>query len=284
MIEPSELEKKQQQDDFKTEHKAALSIVFQLVRYVPSGSLWVFASFIRNQDWLSAVIAFPIVVIMVAWSAYSKDFLLQIQQKIDDYSNADPIQRNFLTHIANPNAKTADLSGADLSGIDLSGVDLSGADLRYANLSGADLRYANLSYADLSGADLTLTEFRYANLSGADLRYVNLSDANLKYANLSRANLNCTLLKGTNFSDANLSEALLFFINLREVLNLEPFQLKAKPSPFLCNVALPNYSQQTNINPDRACNRMPQLLSDRYNISLEEARLIVDEALQHRWN
>ena len=242
------------------------------------GSLGIFSYFILNQNWLGAVITFPIMVIMLVWSAYSKGFLLQIQRRMNlSGKSAEFLVRqvqklNFRT--ANPNAETADLSGAELSGIDLSGVDL----------SGANLKYANLRYADLSGANLNHAEFRYADLTGADLRYANLSGANLKYANLSNANLNCTLLNGANFSDANLSGALLFFINLREVLNLEPFQLKVKPSPFLCNVALPNYSQQPNVNPNRACNRFPQLLSDRYNISLEEARLIVDEARQHQWD
>lgn len=269
MVKPSEPEKKQKQEknNFDKKHKAALGIVSQLVRYVPTGvSLWIFGSFILNQDWRAAVITFPIMVIMVAWSVYSKgaESLIPQVQKLD-----------FLNFgIANPNAETADLSGVDLSGADLSGVDL----------SGADLRYANLRYANLSGANLNRAEFRYADLSGADLRYANLRYANLKYANLSDANLSCTLLSGANFSDANLSRALLFYINLREVLNLEPLQLKAKPSPFLCNVALPNYSQQTNVNPNRSCDLLPQLWSDRYNISLEEAQWIVDEARQHQWD
>ena len=278
------VEKKQQ--EFDKEHKAALGIIPQLVRYAPTGaSLWIFGSFILNQDWLNAVITFPIAVIMVAWSTYSKDLLLQIQEKMDlsGKKNAEALiqlqKLNLNFRIANPNAETADLSGIDLSGVDLSGVDLSGA-----NLSGADLRYANLSGVDFSGADLSYAEFRYANLKYADLRYVNLSGANLKYADLSGANLYCTLLSDANFSDANLSGALLFFINLRGVLNLEPFQLKAKPAPFLCNVALPYYSQSTNLNPNRACGQFPQLLSDRYNISLEEAQWIVNEARQHQWD
>ena len=285
MVEPSEPEKKQEQEkeNFEKEHKTALGIGSQLVRYLPTGgSLWIFGSFILNQDWRAALITFPIMVIMVAWSAYSKGFLLQIQERMDlkgkkgASSLIQQVQKlNFLNfRIANPSVETADLRGADFSGIDLSGVDL----------SGADLRYANLRYADLSGANLRYANFRYADLSGADLRYANLRGANLKYANLSDANLNCTLLSGANLSDANLSGALLFFINLREVLNLELLQLKAKPSPFLCNVALPNYSQQPNVNPNRACNRIPQLLSDRYNISLEEAQWIVDEARQHQWD
>ncbi len=196
--------------------------------------------------------------------------------------------------IATRNLETADLSNADLSGIDLSGIDLSGIDLSSANLNCANLSGVNLSgvnlsgvdlvSTDLSGADLSGANLRYANLSGANLRYANLRYANLRYANLSGADLSCTLLSNANFSDTNLSEALLFFINLRSVLNLEPLQLKAKPSPFLCNVALPYYAKQTKLNPNRACGHIPYLLSDRYNIPLEEAQEIVNEARQHHWD
>jgi hypothetical protein len=178
----------------------------------------------------------------------------------------------------------ADLSDADLSGAEFCGADLSGADLSGANLSGASLSGADLINANLSGADLSGANLRFANLSGANLRFANLSGANLKYANLSGADLNCTLLSDANFSDANLSGALLFFVNSREVQNLEPLQLKAKPSPFLCNVALPSYSHQPEVNPNRDCDRIPQLLSARYHISLEEAQGIVNEARQHRWD
>ncbi len=177
------------------------------------------------------------------------------------------------------NLSDANLSDADLSGADLNYADLYGANLSGANLNGADLISANLSGVNLSGADL-----RYANLSGTNLRYANLSGADLRYANLSGADLNCALLSDANLSDTNLSGALLFFINLREVLNLEPLQLEAKPSPFLCNVALPVYSRQPEVNPNRACDLIPQLLSDRYDISLQEAQGIVNEARQHRWN
>ncbi|PSR16644.1 pentapeptide repeat-containing protein [filamentous cyanobacterium CCP3] len=155
------------------------------------------------------------------------------------------------------------LSGVDLSDADFSGVDLSGVDLSGANLSGANLRYANLS--------------------GANLKYTNLSGADLRYANLSGADLNCTLLTDANLSDANLSGALLLFVNSRETQNLEPMQLEAKPSPFLCNVALPAYASRPDVNPNRDCDRIPQLLSARYSISLKEAQEIVNEARQHQW-
>lgn len=170
---------------------------------------------------------------------------------------------------ANRNTEKVNLNDADLSGADFSG----------ANLSGADFINANLSGANLSGTNL-----RYANLSGANLRYTNLSGADLRYANLSGADLNCTLLSDANFSDANLSGALLFFVNSRDVQNLEPIQLEAKPSPFLCNAALPAYASRPDVNPNRDCDRIPQLLSARYDISLEEAQGIVNEAQQHRWD
>ena len=173
----------------------------------------------------------------------------------------------------------ANLSGAILSGADLSGANLSGVDLSHARLSGAELASANLNGANLNGADL-----QYANLSEADLRYTNLSEADLRYANLSGADLNCALLSDANFSEANLSKALLFYINSRNVQNLEPLQLKAQPSPFLCNVALPSYDSHTNVNPNRDCDRIPHLLSTRYRISLEEAQGIVREAQHHRWD
>ena len=178
----------------------------------------------------------------------------------------------------------ANLGGADFSGVDLSSANLNGANLSSANLSGANLNGADLINANLSGADLKRAELRYANLSGADLVSANLKDADLRHANLSGADLKCTFLHGANFSDANLSGALLFFINSREVLNLEPFQLKANPSPVLCNVALPAYAQQPDVDPNRDCDRIPHLLRDRYDISLEEAQEIVNEARQHRWN
>jgi hypothetical protein len=138
---------------------------------------------------------------------------------------------------------------------------------------------ANLSGADLSGANLSDTNLSGATLSGADL-----NGAELNGANLSGANLNGADLISANFSDANLSGALLFFINSREVLNLEPLQLAAKPAPFLCNVALPSYANQPDVDPNRDCDRIPQLLSVRYAISLEEAQGIVNEARQHRWD
>ncbi|MEW6490946.1 MAG: pentapeptide repeat-containing protein [Cyanobacteriota bacterium] len=207
-----------------------------------------------------------------------------------DLSGADLINADLSgADLINADLSGADLSGADLINANLSSAELCGADLINANLSGADLINANLSGTDLinanlSGANLSGANLRYANLSGADLSSANLSGANLKYANLSGADLNCTLLSDANLSNANLSGALLFFVNSREVRNLEPLQLQAQRSPFLCNVALPSYSHQRKVNPNRDCDRIPQLLSDRYNISLEEAQGIVNEARQHRWD
>ena len=93
---PVEPEKKQEQekekDNFENERKASLGVISQLVRYVPTGgSLWIFASSLKEQDWLSTLITFPLMVIMVAWSAYSKSFLLQIQAIMDQQGKEDAI-------------------------------------------------------------------------------------------------------------------------------------------------------------------------------------------------
>ncbi len=270
-----------------------------------------------TRKWVIGAIATPVLLWMVLSLCLVPDRRLQAA----DNDRLSPNERATLTHLhratlisdlgtiaavaggvvlllncyaAKSNAETVDLSGADFCGADLRdanlrGADLSSADLNGADLGGADLKDANLNganliSANLSGANLSGAKFRYADLSGADLRYANLSGADLKCANLSGADLNCTLLSDANFSDANLSGALIFFTNLREVLNLEPLQLEAKPSPFLCNVALPSYSKKPEVNPNRACGRIPQLLSTRYDIPLEEAQKIVEEARQHHWN
>lgn len=197
--------------------------------------------------------------------------------------------RSTAPAIATVDLNGANLNGADLNGIDLSSASLIGANLNGANLAGANLAGANLSginliSANLSGADLSGANLRYADLSEANLVSANLSSADLRQANLSGADLNCTILSDANLGDANLSGALLFFTNLRDVLNLELLQLEAQPSPILCHVALPTYSQQPEINPNRACNRLPHLLSARYDLSPEEAQGIVNEARQHRWD
>jgi hypothetical protein len=238
-----------------------------------------------NKWWVIGAIATPVFLWMVWWLWLLPDRRLQTdngrlslnERTTLAYPHRDTLISDLGTmaavaggvflllnfRMAKSNEATADLGGTDFCGTDLSGVNLNGADFCGVDLSGANLGGANLSGADLSGSGL-----RYANLSGADLRYANLSGADLRYANLSGADLNCTLLSDANLSDANLGGALLFFINSREVQNLEPLQLEAKPSPFLCNIALPAYAHQPAVNPNRDCDRIPQLLSARYDISL----------------
>ncbi len=202
-----------------------------------------------------------------------------------DFSSLDLSAADFSgANLSGANFSRALLYGANLSGADLNGANLNDAELCGANLSRVNLNGADLVNANLSGTNLNDASLRYANLSGGNFRYANLSGADFRHANLSEADLNCTLLSRANFSDANLSRALLFFTNLREVLNLELPQLEADPSPFLCHVALPTYGQQTELDANRACDRIPQLLSARYRISVEEAQWIVNEARQHPWD
>ncbi|MGK7897714.1 MAG: hypothetical protein AB4372_29880 [Xenococcus sp. (in: cyanobacteria)] len=92
MTNSSEPENKQKKEkgDFDKERQASLGFISQLVRFAPTGgSLWIFGSFIKDQDWLSAIITFPIMVIMVAWSAYSKSFLLKVQERMGEIGKKD---------------------------------------------------------------------------------------------------------------------------------------------------------------------------------------------------
>ncbi len=59
-------------------------------------------------------------------------------------------------------------------------------------------------------------------------------------------------------------------------------QFNGDEPPLLCNIALPSYLN--DIDPDRDCDQMPQALSDRYNIPLEEAQQIVDVARKKQWD
>lgn len=94
MTDPVEPEKKQEPEkeksDFEKEREASLGFISELVRYAPTGgSLWIFGSFIKEEKWLSALITFPIMVIMVAWSAYYKSFLLRIKEVYSERGKQD---------------------------------------------------------------------------------------------------------------------------------------------------------------------------------------------------
>ncbi|NET51528.1 MAG: pentapeptide repeat-containing protein, partial [Merismopedia sp. SIO2A8] len=172
--------------------------------------------------------------------------------------------------------RDADLFNAYLSDAVLTFADLRDADLRNADLSDADLFNAYLSsavltFADLRDADLRDTDLRDADLRDTDLRDADLRDADLRYANLSSANL----------SSADLSSAILLKTDFRESRNLTMDQLSGENQPYLCNVALP--STITNIDPNRDCDKISQLLSDRYLIPIERAQQIVEEAKQKQW-
>jgi Family of unknown function (DUF5758)/Pentapeptide repeats (8 copies) len=125
------------------------------------------------------------------------------------------------------NLRGANLGGANLSGANLGGADLRSADLRSANLYGANLYGAYLSGANLGGANLVGADLRSANLRGADLRSANLRGANLYGAYLSGANLS-----GADLSGANLRSAELKGANLRNA-KLPAFLITPQEGSFI---------------------------------------------------
>ena len=98
MSNPAKPEKKQKKkkekkkDDFEKEYKASLGFISQLVRYAPTGgSIGLITSFILGNEVLKALFTFPFMVGAVAWAAYSKSFLLQIQEIMEEKGKEDAI-------------------------------------------------------------------------------------------------------------------------------------------------------------------------------------------------
>jgi len=156
---------------------------------------------------------------------------------------------------------------APLENAKLGTSDLRYADLPASGLHHADLRYASLSYANLSYATLSNIDLRHANLHNTDLNHANLSFADLRY---------------TDLHDTNFSSSILLAADLRETANLHTTQLTGETPPLLCNVAFP--SSVTDIDPNRDCNQLPQIIVERYGGSVAKATQTIDEAKQKQWN
>ena len=74
-------EKEKEKDNFEKERQASLGFISQLVRYAPTGgSIGLITSFILDSEPLKALFTFPFMVGAVAWAAYSKGFLLRVQE------------------------------------------------------------------------------------------------------------------------------------------------------------------------------------------------------------
>ena len=68
-------------EDQKTAKKFINKTAETIVRLFPlGGSTAITLSLIRNQDWLMVGLMFPIMVVTVAWAAFSEGFLLTIQE------------------------------------------------------------------------------------------------------------------------------------------------------------------------------------------------------------
>lgn len=226
--------------------------------------------------------------------------------------------------LSNTDFRNRSLSGVKLSEVNLSNADLGGFDIVYGNLSDAKLRFADLSDAHLDYANLSGAHLDNANLSGAhldkaylndaDLYYANFSDAEISSADLSRAKLmsaqfSKAVLCVTKLGEADLERACFFmaFLNRADLrkanLNKAVFdhaillganlcgsdwltkeQFQGDNPPFLCGVALPDNLIEEGIDPNRDCDCLPQVLSERYGYYLEDAQKFVDDARQTTWD
>ncbi|MGB3493443.1 MAG: pentapeptide repeat-containing protein [Elainellaceae cyanobacterium] len=187
----------------------------------------------------------------------------------------------FAANLLNADLFAANLFSANLQEADLFAANLQEANLGGTNLQEVNLRGANLQEADLFAANLQKADLFRANLRNADLFAANLQEADLFAANLQKAVLWRANLRKADLFAANLQEALLLTTDLRQTRQLTTEQLMGANPPLLCNVALP--SDMEKVDPNRDCDELPQVWSDRYPISLETAQSIVNGAQQKQW-
>lgn len=152
---------------------------------------------------------------------------------IEFLSHAGVIGGAVKLNLSSTNLKHAKLDAVQLEGAIFQGAIFDNATLGGANLKGADLecavlREAYLGGADLSGACLKDARFNYASLRGACLMDASLEHTDLEKADLSLANLKGANLKGANMEDTVLKLAHLEGADLREIINLDPDQIKEK--------------------------------------------------------
>ncbi|MBE9070916.1 pentapeptide repeat-containing protein [Leptolyngbya cf. ectocarpi LEGE 11479] len=188
--------------------------------------------------------------------------------------------------------RDASLDYANLSNTDLSNADLRDASLNYANLSDVQFENAHLSRTELVLANLYQANFRNADLDDADfqdadLRFTDFSNATLRSANFDGVNLSDASFFKTNISQAtflgaDFSSSIFLHIDFRKSTAISP---RMFDSSILCNVVFPNRPDFTKVSIDsnRDCALLPQILSSRHEISLEEAQKIVNEARQSVW-
>ena len=75
------------------ERKYVQKTVNALIRWMPlGGSGWLFASFLLQQDWMLALITFPVTVVTAVWAAYSQHFIEQLQAIYAERGKADANQ------------------------------------------------------------------------------------------------------------------------------------------------------------------------------------------------
>ena len=72
------------------ESNTSLGFISQLVRFAPTGgSIGLIASFILDSELLKALFTFPFTVAAVAWAAYSKGFLLKVEERMSEIGKKD---------------------------------------------------------------------------------------------------------------------------------------------------------------------------------------------------
>jgi pentapeptide repeat protein len=131
----------------------------------------------------------------------------------------------WLINSKDPEARQANLCGANLTKVNFKGVNLTSAVFRMAMLEGANFSGATLNKAQLQGANLSGANFYKAHLVEANLDDTMLHLARFQQTNLRKASLRHTMLYKANLQDAVLYQAILQDANLSNVVKLTQLQI-----------------------------------------------------------
>ncbi|MEO0373086.1 MAG: GUN4 domain-containing protein [Cyanobacteria bacterium P01_A01_bin.17] len=72
------------------ERRYIQKFVQALIQWMPLGSSgWLFASFLLEQEWLQALLIFPVTVVTAVWAAYSQNFVGRLQEIYSERGKRD---------------------------------------------------------------------------------------------------------------------------------------------------------------------------------------------------
>ena len=78
-------------EEYKELAKKFVNGTFQtLIQWMPvGGSSWAFISFIREEEWIIAIVTFPVVLVTAVWASYTQSFVQRLREIYEEKGRKD---------------------------------------------------------------------------------------------------------------------------------------------------------------------------------------------------